>query len=199
MNQEQTSCQDGTLPGASCVVPRLAVRAHRLRWFFEEHGLLRTLGKILAVLARNLLGPPRNKASALASPSRNAVLCETLDLQPGELVEVRSWAEIEQTLDPGSKAAGLLFMPEMRAFCGMQLRVRKQVHKIVIENGGGVRRLYHTVLLDNAICDGARVGCDRSCFFFWREAWLRRVEQQARPAADLSALEAENEIGRRTN
>lgn len=187
MNQQQTTCQDGTLPGASCVVPPLAVRAHRLRWFFEEHGLLRTLGKIFSVLSRNLLRPLRNRTSAFASATRAAGLCETLNLQPGELIEVKSWEEIGQTLDPASKAAGLLFMPEMRAFCGMKLRVRKQVHRIVIENGGGVRRLYHTVLLDNAICDGARVGCDRSCYFFWREAWLRRVEDESEAAADRAA------------
>jgi hypothetical protein len=34
----------------------------------------------------------------------------------------------------------------------------------------------NTVLLDGAICDGWGGKCDRSCFFFWREAWLRRVE-----------------------
>ena len=42
-------------------------------------------------------------------------------------------------------------------------------------------RLRDVVILDEAICapplEGAHdyAGCDRTCFFFWKEAWLERI------------------------
>ncbi len=40
------------------------------------------------------------------------------------------------------------------------------------------------------ICDGDGVGCDRSCFFFWRETWLKKVDGPA--AEDTSNGKAVN-------
>jgi len=65
-------------------------------------------------------------------------------------------------------------MPMMRVCCGKEFRVYKRVEKIVLESTGEIRRLKNTVLLEDAICDGI-YGCNRSCFFFWKEAWLERV------------------------
>jgi hypothetical protein len=46
----------------------------------------------------------------------------------------------------------------------------------VLEHTGEFRRMKNTVLLDGVLCDGWGGACDRSCFFFWREAWLKRVD-----------------------
>jgi hypothetical protein len=105
----------------------------------------------------------------------------TLDLQPGDLVEVRSEKEILDTLDGEGKLRGLRFTTEMRPFCGKQFTVYKRVRKICIETTGEIRTIkWPTVILEGVICDGsAHNGCDRSCFHFWREEWLRRASSQA--------------------
>ena len=99
-----------------------------------------------------------------------------LDLQPGEFVEVRSEEEIRRTLDANRRNRGLIFMANMAKSCGKQFRVYKRAQTIILEGSGEVRRLKNTVLLEGGICDGEGFVCDRSCFFFWREAWLKRVE-----------------------
>ena len=49
-----------------------------------------------------------------------------LKLRPGDLVEVRSEAEILATLDANGRLDNLPFMPEMLAHCGRQYRVEKR-------------------------------------------------------------------------
>jgi len=104
-----------------------------------------------------------------------------LDLQPGELVEVRSEKEIFATLDHEGKLRGLNFIPEMRKYCGKRYRVYKKLKKIILETTGELRTVRTpTVFLEGAFCDGkAHGGCDRSCFIFWREAWLKRVAPES--------------------
>lgn len=101
-----------------------------------------------------------------------------LSLQPGELVEVRSIKEIFATLDDQGKLAGLRFNPEMAKFCGQRFKVFKRLNKIITESTGELRRIKTpTVILEGNYCDGrSHGGCDRSCFCFWREAWLKRVD-----------------------
>ena len=100
-----------------------------------------------------------------------------LNLQPGELVEVRSEKEIFATLDGEGKFRGLRFTPEMRKYCGKRFRVYKRLEKIILEATGELRTIKTpTVILEGVFCDGsAHGGCDRSCFCFWREKWLKRV------------------------
>lgn len=100
-----------------------------------------------------------------------------LNLQPGELVEVKTLKEIFATLDENNKLRGLAFNPEMEKFCGKRFRVYKRLDRIILETTGEMKKVRTpTVLLEGVFCDGrAHGGCDRSCFCFWREAWLRRV------------------------
>jgi hypothetical protein len=100
-----------------------------------------------------------------------------LNLQPGEFVEVKSKKEIFATLDFQDKLAGLRFNPEMVKFCGRRFKVFKKLDKIIIESTGELRKIrIPTVILEGAYCDGrSHGGCGRSCFCFWREAWLKRV------------------------
>jgi hypothetical protein len=102
---------------------------------------------------------------------------EALNLLPGEWVEVKTAKEIFSTLDQRAKLRGLGFNPEMEKFCGKRFQVYKRVDKIVMESTGELRKIkMPTVLLKEVFCDGkAHGGCDRSCFCYWREAWLRRA------------------------
>jgi len=58
---------------------------------------------------------------------------ETLDLQPGELVQVRTKAEIVATLDTQNRNRGLFFDTEMIPYCGGIYRVLRRVHRIIDE------------------------------------------------------------------
>ncbi|MDH7513868.1 MAG: hypothetical protein QHH14_13055 [Clostridiales bacterium] len=103
---------------------------------------------------------------------------DTFDLKPGDMVEVRSEKEIFATLDKHDKHKGLQFTKEMSKFCGRRFRVEKKVEKILIETTGELREFkIPTVILKGVICDGSSHGdCDRSCFCFWREIWLKKID-----------------------
>jgi len=98
-----------------------------------------------------------------------------LNLQPGDLVEVKSLEEILSTLDSAGKLNGLVFTPEMRKHCTKQYRVLKRLELMFDEYHKSQRRVKNTVLLEGVVCEGAGLGCDRCCFLYWREAWLRKV------------------------
>lgn len=102
---------------------------------------------------------------------------EVLNLKVGEIVEVRSAKEILATLDKRGKLKGLGFTPEMMKFCGRRLRVYRKLDRIILEATGELRKIRTpTVLLEGVFCDGkSHGGCDRSCFCFWREEWLKKV------------------------
>ena len=106
----------------------------------------------------------------------NASSPQSLNLKSGELVRVRSLAEIKGTLDSSGKNKSLLFAPSMKDFCGQVLRVRDRVENIVLEGTSRQRTLKDTVLLEGSTCDGlCHRMCPRQSFLFWRECWLERV------------------------
>ena len=99
----------------------------------------------------------------------------------GELVEVRTSREISETLDENGKLDGVPFMPEMIPYCGERVRVFRRADKTCVE-GHGLRRLESTVLLEDLRCDGAsHDGCQRNCLFFWKEAWLKPIDEPYQP------------------
>ena len=100
---------------------------------------------------------------------------EILGLKPGERVEVKSWDKIFATLDDKGKYKGLVFTPEMKKLCGQEFHVFKRLEFMFDECTREKRRIKNTVLLEGAMCTGEGIGCDRSCFHYWRELWLRRV------------------------
>ena len=59
-----------------------------------------------------------------------------LDLKPGELVRVKSYADILATLGRDHKNRGLWFDPEMVRYCGGTYRVVKRVRRILDEKTG---------------------------------------------------------------
>jgi hypothetical protein len=121
------------------------------------------------------LEPP---AANLKSKGYREVDPPAIDLKPGDLVEVRSAAEIMASLDGDGKLDGLPFMPEMLAYCGRRLHVSKRADNTCAL--GQPRRIEGTVHLEQTRCDGsAHRGCEAGCLFLWREAWLRRATNGA--------------------
>jgi hypothetical protein len=101
-------------------------------------------------------------------------------------VRVRSWEEVEATLDPQGRLDGLPFMPEMRTYCGREFTVSRRIERTCEEIAREMRRIRDVVYLDGLRCDGTdHGGCDKSCFLIWKEAWLERSagERCLRPEA----------------
>jgi hypothetical protein len=101
-----------------------------------------------------------------------------LNLRAGDWIEVRSQQEVLASLDSQGCLDGLPFMPEMLQYCGRRFRVFKRADK-TCDNivGWSIRRVTDAVHLEGLRCDGAAHGnCQASCLIFWKEAWLRRSE-----------------------
>ncbi len=102
---------------------------------------------------------------------------ESLNLQPGEFVEVKSLEEIIQTLDKRGKNRGLAFEPDMKEYCGKRYKVRSRLDRMILERSGKMAEVKNTVILDDITCNCyyALGGCPRKEYQFWREIWLKRV------------------------
>lgn len=104
---------------------------------------------------------------------------ESLNLQPGELVEIKSMGSITATLNETAHNRGLWFSPDQRLLCGQQRRVVKRIEKLIVDGTGEMRQLRNTVYLEGSMCGCSHVafgGCPRDEFVYWREAWLRRPD-----------------------
>jgi hypothetical protein len=102
---------------------------------------------------------------------------ELLNLQPGELVEVRTKQEIMATLDKDQKNRGLWFDSEMLPYCGGIYRVLRRVHRIVDEKTGKIVNMKNPcIVLEGVVCksDYHRL-CPRAIYPYWRESWLKRA------------------------
>jgi hypothetical protein len=99
----------------------------------------------------------------------------------GDLVEVRSEAEILATLDERGELDALPFMPEMLQFCGRRFRVDKIAVKVCDTiDWSGMYRMHGAVHLAGTRCDGsAHGGCQAGCYLYWKESWLKRVDRTA--------------------
>ena len=130
---------------------------------------------------------PQTAAVDLEANDLDGLAPATIGLKAGDLVEVRSAAEVMATLDADGKLDGLPFMPEMLAFCGRRLHVSKRADNTCAL--GQPRRIEGTVHLEQLRCDGsAHRGCEAGCLFLWKEAWLRRatdISDESRPALGI--------------
>jgi len=100
-----------------------------------------------------------------------------LDLQPGELVRIKSKSEIEATLDQTNHNRGLFFDGEMAQYCGRTARVRARVARLVDEHSGEMIEISSDcIMLEGVVCkaDYHRL-CPRGIYSYWREIWLERV------------------------
>ena len=136
----------------------------------------------------------KNAAANLKSNAVRGFERATIALKLGDLVEVRSAAEVVSSLDSEGKLDGLPFMPEMLPFCGRRLRVSKRADNTCAL--GQPRRIENTVHLEQLRCDGsAHRGCEAGCLFLWKEAWLRRVTDSAGESSDTQIPPASIEDG----
>jgi hypothetical protein len=105
---------------------------------------------------------------------------QTLNLQPGELVRIKSHDEILKTLNTSSRNRGLYWDAEEVPYCGGTYRVLRAVERIVNEKTGKMLEMKTPcVILDSVVCQSrfsdCRMFCPRSIYSYWREIWLERV------------------------
>lgn len=144
-------------------------------------GFLDILKRTLINRVRGLMGLPelgQLVGSAVKGPKGD------LGLQAGEWVEIRAPEEIVTTLDPTGKNQGLSFEPDMMPYVGKRFEVDFSVRKIILEESGRMVKLSNTVALKDVTCRGFCVkNCPRANTLYWREAWLKRVEEQRQHSA----------------
>jgi hypothetical protein len=99
-------------------------------------------------------------------------------LQAGNLVRVKSRQEIERSLNNWNQIKGCSFMEEMWQYCGSTQRILKKVEKFLDERDYLIKKCKGVYLLEGVLCSGTSDfgRCDRSCFFFWREEWLEKIQ-----------------------
>jgi hypothetical protein len=98
-------------------------------------------------------------------------------LRRGDIVEVRSAAEILATLDEQGALDAMPFMPEMVGLCGSRFSLDRRTEKVcdTIKDLNS-RRVADCVYLEDLRCDGSgHDGCQAECRIYWKEAWLKRV------------------------
>jgi hypothetical protein len=175
----------------NCQIPCLPLVAEGIAPALQE-----SLTRRLKLIARRRLSPSKERAfknrtnglmnwfcklagrstKPIASPPKDA----SANLKAGAWVRVRSRQEIEATLNHWRQLKGCTFMREMAEYCGTNQRVLKTMKRFVDERDLRVKKANGIILLDGVMCQGtADFGnCDRSCFYFWREEWLEKIEEQ---------------------
>jgi hypothetical protein len=103
-----------------------------------------------------------------------------IGLKPGEDILIRSKDEILETLDENNRTKGCAFMDEMWQYCGTKQKVLKRVDYFFDERNSKFFKARNTVLLEGLQCSGkiSRLmpNCDRSCYYFWKEDWLKKID-----------------------
>ncbi len=90
--------------------------------------------------------------------------------------------EILATLNKRGRNRGLSFDPEMVPYCGSRFRVAKRVTNIINEATGEMMQFSNPcIVLDGVFCQGKysalRLMCPRRITPYWREIWLRRIDE----------------------
>ena len=153
-------CQSTELGSASGDLPpgKLRLFLHDL-WIGEM-----SVGRFVYLAWRALVNRGsrlvRDRPFYQVSGEQKKTASASLNLQAGELVEIKSLAEIEATLDVQGRNRGLSFDPEMALYCGRRYRVATPLRTIISEETGKIVQLNDTVILDGLICRGI---CGLNC------------------------------------
>ena len=118
-----------------------------------------------------------------AIPEGQPTPTTTLNLQPGELVRVKSHEEILKTVNTVNKNRGLGWDAELVPYCGRTFRVIDRATRIIDEKTGKMLVMKNpSIILDTVVCESrytrCRVFCPKSTYAYWREIWLERVGPQ---------------------
>lgn len=138
-----------------------------LRWLYDTFQKLRG-------------GPPYPSRRGHL-PLKSKTPTANLNIQAGELVRIKDYRQILDTVDEQLVNRGMSFHPEMVPHCGKVFRVQRRLKRIMNERTGKIMELKNPCLvLEGADCIGRYtkpLNCPRASNPYWREIWLERVEQ----------------------
>ncbi len=139
-----------------------------LRWFYDRFQSLRG----------GVPYPRRNGSIPVGQPTPT----NTLKLQPGDIVRVKSYKDILATLNTDNKNRGLYFDAEAVPYCGRTYRIQTCLNKFIDEKTGKlVTTKMDAFILEGVWCQArysdCRMFCPRSIYSWWREIWLERVHE----------------------
>jgi len=143
---------------------------HLLRWLYNTFN----------PLWGGSLYPKLKGTIPLGQPTPNV----TLNLQPGELVRVKSHREILQTVNTENRNRGMSWDAELVPYCGKTYRVLRKVDRLIDEKTSKMMEMKSPcIVLDSVVCQArytkCRMLCPKQMFPFWREIWLERVHPAA--------------------
>jgi hypothetical protein len=103
---------------------------------------------------------------------------ENLGLKPGELVRIKTKAEIERTLNSRNRNKGLWFDRDMLRYCGGEYRVAARVDHLIDEKTGQLVHFKNScIALEGVTATGEYLAfCPQDEAIFWRESWLQRAQ-----------------------
>lgn len=171
-------CQLSRLPAATTPTPW-----HDPRNLLRElcNGNIR-IGPFLAYLSMLVFNGVQRRCGGAHFPYRahgglKVTPHAVMNLQPGELVRIKSKHEIEQTLDAQFKNRGLWFDKEMTRFCGGTHKVLARVSRQIDERTGKMVTIKNPcIALEGVTATGEYfefAPLDER--IYWREIWLERV------------------------
>ena len=194
-------CQATRLPYATTSLEWWDIRQYVEDYFSGNVGLWRIVCGAAYFLFQGLLRSPRGAGflqrlydrfyplwRGYPFPRKHGTIPEgeptpaaALNLQPGELVRIKPYQEILNTLNTRDRNRGLYFDAEEVPYCGGEYRVLKRVTRIIHEKTGKMLEMKTpSLILDSVICESryseCRLFCPRSIYSYWREIWLDRVE-----------------------
>jgi hypothetical protein len=183
----------------NCQIPCLELMAEGIAEIPRE-----SFSRRLKLATRRRMGPGKERTFKNYTNDRMNRLCKLTGkgekpsvfpsnipserLRAGDWVRVRSLEQIGLTLNHWKQVRGCTFMPEMAQYCGTNQRVLKSMKRFVDERDFQVKKSKGIILLEGAMCQGTSDfgSCDRSCFHFWREEWLEKLDEQAVPLENLT-------------
>ncbi len=114
-------------------------------------------------------------------PNGEKTPTESLNLKPGDLVEVKTVDEIAATITEDGFNRGMLYDLEMNKYTGRRYQVQDTVTRIIHEKTGKLVTMKSPCIqlkdvYCRAECTEKRLGCPRASNTYWREIWLKKVE-----------------------
>lgn len=179
------SCQATKVPTFTTPLPWWDVRQY-VRDVTSGNTSVKKAGFVIGRAVVNAIQRKRGGRGfpAFPVPTKTKTPREKLDLQPGELVRVKSKEEIADTLDMNYRNRGLFFDVELIRWCGGTYRVKTRVEQIINEQTGKMMRLPNDCIILEGVacaseCSRNRLLCPREIHHYWREIWLQRVPAPA--------------------
>jgi hypothetical protein len=145
----------------------------------RKWGLRNPLNWVYDAVQKLRRRPPHPRALGRI-PAGAPTPAANLNLQPGEMVRVKSFEAIRDTFDCEYRNRGMKWDAEMVPYCDRVYRVRKRVQKIIDEKTGKMQHLKsEPIILEGVVCQSKysehRYFCPRAIYPYWREVWLEKI------------------------